>query len=80
MQTDLYFNRRGMLALFITKAVNLHTVAYPFDWNAVPFNVMLQCVNEDFENFHKGLRLNNDGKRVVDLYGFNFRMITQSIM
>jgi len=72
MQIDYISIGEECSPCFLLKACNLRTVAYPFDWNVVPVNTMIQCVDEDFKNFHKGLTLNDTGQRVIDSYGIQF--------
>ena len=54
------------------KNLDLRKFSLPFDWIVSDVNKVIECINEDFINFHKNLRINSLNTRVIDYYGFEF--------
>jgi len=54
------------------KNLNLRTMALPFDWVETDIRAILNCISEDFRNFHKQITLTEGGEQVRDFYGIRF--------
>ena len=50
----------------------LRMYSLPFDWIVSDMSKLVECVSEDFINFHRNLRLNYSKTRVIDYYGFEY--------
>ena len=54
------------------KNINLRTKSLPFDWMVSDMSRIVDCISEDFINFHRNSRLNSSKTRVIDYYGFEY--------
>jgi len=54
------------------KNIGLRIQSLPFDWVVSDMNKVIECISDDFINFHKNLRLNSSKTRVIDYYGFEY--------
>lgn len=54
------------------KNMGLRSKSLPFDWIVSDMNKVIECISEDFINFHKNLILNLSKTRVIDHYGFEY--------
>ena len=52
--------------------LNLREEAMPFDWCQTSVPQILDCIHDNFSNFHKNLKFNNTKTRVIDSYGIEF--------
>lgn len=54
------------------KSMDLRIQSLPFDWMVSDMSKLIDCISEDFINFHKNLKLNSSKTRVIDHYGFEY--------
>jgi len=54
------------------QTLEIRKFALPFDWVMSTYNGICQCINEDFKNFHKHLRVESNKSRIVDYYNISF--------
>jgi hypothetical protein len=54
------------------KNLGLRSKSLPFDWIISDMDKIIECINEDFSNFHKNLRLNQTKTKIIDHYGFEY--------
>lgn len=55
--------------------LNLRDFALPFDWvesNYAHYEIILNCITDDFRKFHKNIKLTRDSKRIIDAYGIQY--------
>lgn len=54
------------------KNLNIRIEALPFDWVQSNLQMILNCIDDDFKNYHKNLNFNLSKTRLIDKYGFQF--------
>jgi hypothetical protein len=54
------------------KSLNMRIEALPFDWVVSNLHILVNCIEDDFKNFHNNLYLNKRETRLIDSYGFQF--------
>lgn len=54
------------------KSLDLRKYSLPFDWIVSDAKKLIECISENFINFHKNLIINESNTRVIDYYGFQF--------
>jgi len=54
------------------KALDLRKYSLPFDWVQSDTEPLIKCIDDDFNLFHKGLKLITNDRRVEDYYGLEF--------
>jgi hypothetical protein len=52
--------------------LNIRNEALPFDWVESKLNIIINCIEDNFNKYHKNLYLNNTKTRLIDSYGFEF--------
>ena len=57
---------------FALLALNMRTLAYPFDWLVTPFDGLYNCLDQDFKCFFTNLKITEDKLAVTDFYGFRY--------
>lgn len=54
------------------RGLNLRQQAYPFDWMQSSVPGIVQCIQENFLGFHEDIQLMPHGRRMIDVYGFEY--------
>jgi hypothetical protein len=52
--------------------LNIRAEALPFDWVESNLQIITNCIEDNFSNYHKNLRFNQRRSRLIDSYGFQF--------
>ena len=52
--------------------LDFRTEALPFDWVVSDLQILIKCIDDNFDNYHKNLYFNNRRSRLIDSYGFQF--------
>jgi len=52
--------------------LNIRVEALPFDWVESNLKKIMDCINDNFNNYHKNLQFNNNKTRLIDSYGIEF--------
>ena len=52
--------------------LDFRTEALPFDWVVSDLQILINCIDDNFDNYHKNLYFNNRRSRLIDSYGFQF--------
>lgn len=52
--------------------LDLRSEALPFDWIVSSLELIMDCIDNNFETFHQNLSLDDSHTRLVDSYGFQF--------
>jgi hypothetical protein len=56
----------------VLRHMDYREFALPFDWVQSSINSFEKCFKDGFRRYHCGLQMNNEGKRLIDVYGFEF--------
>ena len=54
------------------RTLNIRAEALPFDWVESNLNKIMNCINDNFNNYHRNLQFNNKKTRLIDSYGIEF--------
>jgi hypothetical protein len=54
------------------KNLDMREEALPFDWVESNLQIIINCIEDSFNNYHKNLYFNNKKTRLIDSYGFEF--------
>ena len=54
------------------KNLNIRDEALPFDWVVSNLQILITCIEDKFNSYHKNLRFNQRKTRLIDSYGFQF--------
>lgn len=54
------------------KNLNIRDEALPFDWVVSDLEILITCIEDNFNSYHKNLRFNQRKTRLIDSYGFQF--------
>lgn len=59
---------------FASRDLTIRKFALPFDWVQSDYSQIINCIKDDFQNFHKNIRICNTphGQRAIDSYGIQF--------
>ena len=49
--------------------LDFRTEALPFDWVVSDLQILINCIDDNFDNYHKNLYFNNRRSRLIDSYG-----------
>ena len=52
--------------------LNIRAEALPFDWVESNLQIITNCIEDNFSNYHQNLRFNQRRSRLIDSYGFQF--------
>jgi len=52
--------------------LDFRTEALPFDWVISDLQIIKNCIEDNFSNYHKNLRFSEKKTRLIDIYGFHF--------
>jgi hypothetical protein len=52
--------------------LNIRDEALPFDWVQSNLQSIINCIEDNFDKYHKNLYFNSFGTRLIDSYGFQF--------
>lgn len=52
--------------------LDFRTEALPFDWVLSNLQILIRCIEDNFNNYHKNLCFNQRKTRLIDSYGFQF--------
>jgi hypothetical protein len=52
--------------------LNIRDEALPFDWVESNLQIITNCIEDNFNSYHKNLRFNQKRTRLIDSYGFQF--------
>lgn len=52
--------------------LNLRCEALPFDWVVSNLQILINCIEDNFNKYHENLYFNISKKRLIDSYGFQF--------
>jgi hypothetical protein len=54
------------------KNLNIRDEALPFDWVVSDLQILITCIEDNFNSYHKNLHFNQRKTRLIDSYGFQF--------
>ena len=54
------------------RTLNLNIQSYPFDWIGSNFDGLYECIQNDFDQFHKLVHMKPTAKIVADYYNFEY--------
>ena len=52
--------------------MKMRKMSLPFDWVVSTPETTIKCINDDFAQFHRNLKLSNSRHRVIDSYGIEY--------
>jgi hypothetical protein len=52
--------------------LNIRSYAMPFDWVVSNLQIIKDCIEDNFNDYHKNLIFNSTKTRLIDTYGFQF--------
>lgn len=56
----------------LLRNLNIRTEALPFDWVESNLEIIIKCIEDNFDKYHKNLYFNHTRTRLIDSYGFQF--------
>ena len=54
------------------KNLNMRNEALPFDWVLSNLQILINCIEDNFNKYHQNLKFNHLQTRLIDSYGFQF--------
>ena len=56
----------------VLRNLDFRNEALPFDWVVSNLQILINCIEDNFNNYHKDLHFNQNRTRLIDSYGFQF--------
>ena len=56
----------------VLRNLNMRCEALPFDWVVSNLQILINCIEDNFNNYHKNLVFSESKTRLIDSYGFQF--------